>query len=105
MNVNEMFPSKYIRGSDLKEPTLVTITGVKAERIYKPGQGQVDGYILYCEKSSKGIVLTRPLALGIAAALNEMDTDKWPGRQVILYPQPMTVAGRDTVAIRARPAK
>jgi hypothetical protein len=104
MNVNEMFPSKYMKGSDLKGPTTVTILEVKPERIYKPGEGQITGYILFCEKASKGIVLTKPLAMSIAAALGEQDTDNWHGRQVVLYPQPMTVAGRNLVAIRARGA-
>ena len=104
MNVNDLFPSKYLKGADLKGPVTVTIAKVQPESMYKPGEGQTTGYVLYCEKASKGVILSRPLAMGIAQALGETDTDKWPGRQVTLYPQPMTVAGVARVAIRARAA-
>jgi hypothetical protein len=104
MNVNDIFPSKYLRGGDLAAPVTVTIASVTSERMYKPGVGETTGYVLHCEKAKKGVVLTRPLALGIAQALGEPDTDKWQGKQVTLYPEPMRVAGRDLIAIRARAA-
>lgn len=104
MNVNDLFPSKYLRGAELKGPVTVTIAAVKPESMYKPGQGQVTGYVLYCVSAKRGVVLGRALALQIAQAIGEPDTDKWAGHQVILFPQPMTVAGRDLIAIRARAA-
>ncbi len=104
MNVTEMFPSKYLKGSELKGPVTVTIARIVKESIYRPGEGKVDGWVLYCEKASRGVVLSKALAMSIAAALNDTETDHWVGRQVVLYPQPMTVAGRNQVAIRARPA-
>ncbi len=104
MDVNQMFPSKYLKGAELRGPVTVTIAGIKQEQTYKPGTGQVDAYVLWCEKATRGIVLSRPLALSISEALDEPDTDKWPGKAITLYPQPMRVAGRDLVAIRARAA-
>lgn len=104
MNVNDLFPSKYLKGSELKGPVTVTIQRVGSESMYKPGQGQITGYVLYCEKASRGVVLGRTLALQIAEAVGDPDIDKWHGHQVTLYPQPMTVAGRDLVAVRARAA-
>lgn len=104
MKVNDMFPSRFLRGADLSAPVTVTIARVVTERMYKPGAGEVDGYVLYCEKASKGIVLSKGLALTIAQALGAEDTDQWTGRAVILFPQPMRVGGRDLVAIRAKAA-
>jgi hypothetical protein len=104
VNVNTMFPSKYLRGAELTAPVTVTIARVVQETMYKPGAGTVAGWVLYCEKASRGVVLTRPLALGIAQALGDPDTDNWTGKQVTLYPQAMTVAGVPRVAIRARAA-
>ena len=40
----------------------------------------------------------------IPSILVETDTDKWSGRQVVLFPEAMRVAGRDIVAIRAKAA-
>lgn len=104
MNISEMFPSKYLNGADLKAPVTVTIAGVKPEPVYRPGQGKVSAFVLYCEKATKGVILSRPLAAQIAQALGEPDTDNWGGRQVTLYPESMVVAGTPRVAIRARPA-
>lgn len=104
MDINQLFPSKYLKGADLKAPTTVTIASVKAESMYKPGEGNVTKYVLYAQNGSKGVVLTRPLAVGIAQALGESDTDKWAGHKVVLFPVPMTVAGSPCVAIRARAA-
>ena len=102
MKVDQMFPSKFIKGADLPGPKTVIIEKIVKERSYKPGQGQVDIFVLWCEKATCGVVLSRPLALSIAEAINENDTDKWGGKSVVLYPLPMTVAGRSLVAIRAR---
>lgn len=104
MDVNQMFPGKYLKGAELKAPVTVIIARVAKERAYKPGEGQSDLYVLYCEKATRGIVLTKPLAMSIAQAVGESDTDQWPGKSITLYPQAMTVAGRDLVAIRARAA-
>lgn len=103
MKVEDMFPSRFLKGESLSGPVTVTIAGVKAEEMYKPGKGEVTGWVLYCERGSKGIVLSKALAMGIAEALGSDETTDWTGRQVVLYPQQMRVAGRDLVAIRAKP--
>lgn len=103
MNVNDMFPSKYLKGVDLQGQITVTIAGVKIEKVYKPGEGQTDIYVLMCEKATKGVILTKPLAKQIAVICGSLNTDDWKGKRVTLYPEPMTVAGQDCTAIRARP--
>lgn len=104
MNVNQMFPSKYLKGSELTGPVTVTIASIHKEQSYKPGEGKTDIFVLYCERAKRGVVLTKPLAFSIAEALGEPDTDRWTGRAVVLYPQVMSVAGQQVTAIRARAA-
>ena len=104
MDVNQMFPSKYLKGSELTGPVTVTIARVAKEKTYKPGEGQTDIFVLYCEKATRGVVLSKPLAFSIAQALGETNTDNWTGQAVTLFPQPMTVAGKNLIAIRARAA-
>jgi hypothetical protein len=65
-------------------------------------QGDHIGYVLYCEKATKGVVLGKELAHQIAEAVGIDDTDRWPGKKIILYPEQMTVAGERVTAIRAR---
>lgn len=104
MDVNQMFPSKYLKGDELTGPKTVTIASIRTEETYKPGKGKVDVFVLWCEKATRGIVLSRPLALSISEALGESDTEKWTGKAITIYPLPMTVAGRNLVAIRAKAA-
>ena len=105
MIVTEIFPSKYLKGIDLKGPVTVTIEDVRAEIMYLPGKGQVTGYVLYCQRAKKGVILTRALAMQIALLLGDPDTDNWCGKRITLYGEPMTVAGIARVAIRARAAQ
>lgn len=105
MNVNEMFPGRFLKGEELQgKPVTVTIAKVIQDKVYKPGKGETTVFVLHVQGGSKGVVLSKPLALGIAEALGESDTDNWGGKRVTLYPQPMQVAGRNVIAIRARKA-
>lgn len=102
MNVNQLFPSKYVKGAELGGPVTVTIERLAQEEVYRPGEGKAQAVVMYCQGAKRGIVLNRVLALQIAEAVGEPDTDAWQGKRVVLYPQPMNVAGRAVVAIRAR---
>lgn len=104
MNVNQMFPSKYVRGAELAGPVTVTIDHLAQEEVWRPGEGKAQAVVMYCQNAKRGVVLNRVLALQIAEAVGEPDTDAWQGKRVVLYPAPMTVAGRAVVAIRARKA-
>jgi hypothetical protein len=104
MKVDDMFPSKYLHGSDIKAEITVTIAKVAPEKMHNPRKGEITGFVLYVERGSKGIVLGKELANQIADALNIDDTDHWPGKKIILYPEQMTVAGERVTAIRARSA-
>jgi hypothetical protein len=47
------------------------------------------------------VIFTLPLALQLAEILGD-DTASWKDQKITLYPEPMNVAGRACVAIRAR---
>lgn len=102
MKIGDMFPSRYLRGCDLAGAVVVTIQRVGVETIYRPKEGETQAFILYVVGGSKGVIMSKALGEGIAQALSENDTDLWPGRKFVLYPQPMRVGGRDVVALRAR---
>jgi len=105
MKVDEMFPRKYANGGDLQgKAVTVEIAGVQQEQMRTAGTAPELKYVLYVVGGHKGIVLSRTLAQQIAAATGEQDTDKWKGKRVTLYPEPMTVAGVPRIAVRARAA-
>ncbi len=59
--------------------------------------------MIYFAGATKGVILSPTLTRQIAAIHGD-DTEAWSGKRVQLYPDPMRVAGKDRVAIRARPA-
>jgi hypothetical protein len=106
MKLNEMFPHKYATGEDLAgKAVTVTITRIVAERM-RPNQAspEVEKFVIYFQETKRGVVLGRPLAKQIAQITGQDDTDNWPGHKVTLYPEAVTVAGVNRVAIRAKAA-
>jgi len=105
MKVDEMFPRKYANGGDLNgKAVVVVLDKVQSEQMRTTGTAPELKYVLYVQGTKKGIVLCRTLAQQIAAATGEPDADKWAGKRVTLYPEPMTVAGVPRIAVRARAA-
>jgi len=104
MKLNKMFPRKYATGDDLdgKPITLVIARIVQEKMRPNPNSPLTDRWVVYFEKAHKGVVLSRTLAYTISEALECDDTDAWIGKSITLYPEPMNVAGKKRIAIRAR---
>jgi hypothetical protein len=104
MKVQDIFPTKYAGGEDLQgKAWTVTIDSVEFELMRpSPHSPEVEKPVLYTREGRKGFVMGRTLALQIAEALGEDDTDRWQGRKIVIYPEPMIVAGEARVAVRAR---
>ncbi len=104
MKLSEMFPRKYATGEDLQgKPHTLTISHIKTEQMHPtPGGQPVDKFVLYFKGAVKGVILSRTLAEQIATVLKADDTEKWKGKHITLFTQPIKVAGKDRIAIRAR---
>lgn len=104
MKISELYPKRYATGEDLKGPYTLTVRSVMMEEMHpQPGSPAVEKPVMYFEGAQKGIILSPALARQIAAILGD-ETEDWKGKRITLYPQPMTVAGKPRVAIRARAA-
>lgn len=99
-----MFPSKYIRASDLcgKNVTL-TIQRVAVADLTRVGGAREALPHLWFDETDKMMVLNKTNARTIAE-LYGPDTDNWPGKRVTLYPADGVPAfgGGTTTAIRLR---
>lgn len=123
MQLQDMYPGKYLRGQDMSRPMLIEMRGVERAQL-RPGPNKPEetAFILHFEDVSHGamsrvrglvytpgkghsLVLRRRLAAEIMAATDATDTDEWSGKRVVIYPEPMTVANRLVTAIRARRSK
>jgi hypothetical protein len=106
MKLHDMFPSRYVKGEELNGRSVtVTISKVQPEKMRpNPQSPEVLRYVLYTNEGKKGVVLSKTTATQIAHAVGSVETEDWIGQQITLYPEPMTVAGVQRVAIRAREA-
>jgi len=123
MKVTDMFPAKYVKGDHLSKSRLIEIHDVEQTELRAgPGKPAERAYLLWFEDVSSGnpakipgvaytprrghaLVLRGTLAKQICDLLSADDTDDWPGKRVVIYPENAVVAGRPLTLIRARAPK
>lgn len=88
-NMNDMFPSKYLRADDLRGPNgrgwrefELAIRSVDLEEM--GGEANEKKWVLHFERAEKGMVLNRTNAQSIVDAYGE-DSDTWIGERVVLF--------------------
>lgn len=96
MNVDELYPSKYLSAADLqgKEPT-VTITQMTMEKM-TDGQNKP---CIFVNNRPKGIVLNKTNAMSIASMYGK-NTDSWIGKKIKLVKVWTDFQGKPVEAIR-----
>jgi hypothetical protein len=98
MNFDEMFPSKYVKASDLGGRTLnAKIAGLAMEKM---GDGEMKPVVHFIG-ASKGLVLNKTNG----SALKEIygsNTADWRGKPVQLFPTFTEYAGKRVECIRLR---
>lgn len=100
MNINEVYPSKYLRAEDLQGREIqVTISHVVVET-FDDGKAKP---IAYFQGKTKGVALNKTNSTNISAAFGP-ETDHWAGKPVILYPAWVDYQGKSVQAIRIRPS-
>jgi len=104
MNVNELFPSRFLKYTDLKgrEVTL-TIASVSMEDIGMGAQKTRKAIVRF-EGTTKGLVLNKANA-ALIEALYGAETSAWVGQRITLCPATTQFQGKDTPCVRVRPTK
>lgn len=98
MKLGEVFPSNYIKASDLQGREVnVVIARAVMEKL-----GDDDKLVLYFQNRQKGMVCNKTNANRIALAYGD-DTDDWIGREIVIYPDIVDFQGKAVEAIRAKP--
>ncbi len=83
MNLNTIFPSRYLRAHELqgKEP-VVTIDRVELEEM---GRTREHLPVVYFRGKAKGLKLNKTMAVAVSQIARSDDTDGWPGTVVQLF--------------------
>ena len=96
-NINQLFPSKYLKAEDVKAGVTVTIAGMKMEKV---AEGEADKPIIYFHGAQKGLVLNKTNAQMIAHITGSFDTDEWANKMIYLHSEPVSFQGRIVDSIR-----
>lgn len=100
MNINDQFPSKFLKAGDLNgSQIVVTIKDCIVEAI-----GEDRRPVLYFAGKEKGVVLNKTNATNVSEAYGP-DTDEWTGKKVVLYTAYVDFQGRSVESIRIRKPK
>lgn len=100
-NINDAFPSKYLKVSDLggTEP-IVTIARVEWEPV---GRDREMKAVVYFVGKKKAIVLNKTMATKLTSIAGTSMTEQWAGTKVTLFAAEATFGGDtyDVVRIKA----
>ena len=100
MNINDAFPSNYLKASDLGEAQpVVTIDRVEVEPV---GRGKEMKPVIYFAGKQKGMVLNKTNSKKIAEIAASHDTDDWAGVQIKLFATEVDFQGETVEAIRVK---
>lgn len=91
MNVDNLFPSKYVKGEDIAAKGSVTVT-IRDVTIEKMGKDQEENPVVWFEKTEKGMVLKKTNAM-VIKGLYGPDTDGWRGKRITLTTTKMNAFG------------
>jgi hypothetical protein len=97
MNIEEAFPSKYLKAADLQGQSVVAkMATVRQEKV-----GDDQKIILYFVGKEKGVVLNKTNKNTIVG-LYGTETDEWTGQPIEMFAALVDFQGKQTEAIRFR---
>lgn len=99
MNINDAFPSKFLKAGDLEGEVIVTMRHVENDTI-----GDDTKPVLYFDGWDKGLVLNKTNAMNIAQIYGP-ETSGWLGKSMTMTTAWVDFQGRSVESIRLYPPK
>lgn len=101
MNVNDIFPSRFVKAHDLGEKE-VTVT-IKSATMEDMGHGaeKETKLCIWFERATKGFVLNKTNAM-IIASMYGPETDNWKGKAITIYSARVKAFGAWHDAVRVK---
>jgi hypothetical protein len=97
MNINDAFPSQYLKASDLQGRNVT----IKMGRVEEEKIGNDKKMVLYFQGKDRGVVLNKTNANNIASIYGG-ETEDWYGQEIVLYEAMVDYQGKSVPAIRMR---
>lgn len=100
-NINDAFPSNYLKASDLQgRQAVVTIDRVEFEAV---GREREMKAVVYFTGKQKGMVLNKTNAKKITEITQSALTEEWPGHAIVIYPTETEFGGETVECVRIKP--
>jgi hypothetical protein len=101
MNINNAFPSKWLKSGDVEDGDLtLTVKSVSLEEVGSGEQAEQKP-IIYFHETEKGMVLNKT-NVDTIARLYTPETDAWIGKTITIFATEVDFAGKQTLALRVR---
>lgn len=100
MKFSDAMPSKYLKGTDVKNGLKLTIRTYQMEEVGM-GQDKKSKPVLYFREEKKGLVLTKATGLAITDMYGE-EMDSWVGQKIVLFTAPKEIFGEIKPVIHVR---
>lgn len=106
MNLDDAFPSKYMKASDLPEEGATTFTIEKVE-MQEIGKEKQHKPVITFEEMDKAFVCNKTNANSIAKVTGSRDTDDWIGKPIKLFRTEVEFGGEmvESIRVSIKPAK
>jgi hypothetical protein len=104
VTVNDAFPSKYLKATDLAEPVIATIKLAELEQIKGFDGKEQSKVVLYFAKKLKPLPLNRTNFESIMDICGSADSDDFPGTKIELYATTTAMNGKVMDCVRIRPS-
>ena len=101
MNINDAFPSKYLKASDLPEEGSQEFT-IEKIQIEEIGRNKEKKPVIYFEEDHKGLVCNKTNARTIAKVLGTEEFEDWTGKSISLYRAEVDFQGEMVESIRVK---
>ena len=101
MKIKDIYPSKYLKASDLPEegPESFTIKEVVKEEV---GKNRESKPVIYFDETEKVLVLNKTNFKTLAKLSDSGDTDDWVGETIDLYRAGVEYQGETFEAVRVK---
>lgn len=101
MNVNDLFPSKYLKASDAEPSLTLTITKITQETMKNRDGKDETKPVLYFNEQEKGMVLNKTNARTLEKMFGS-ETEQWLNERVVLASAEVDAFGETQKALRFR---
>lgn len=102
-NINEMMPSKYMKITDVPDPVIVTVSGVKKVNIAQEDKDPEYKWAIKFKEFEKPMILNKTNMNVAAIVFKSNQTEDWLGNEIILFnDESVSYAGQITGGLRFR---